>query len=214
MNKIEHKSIKFFDKFFPDHKNIDKMKLQITTEGIYSVSGHHATKHISKIIFKIFGTNKITITDATANNGSDTISFALFFDKVNAIELESVNYSVLKHNVKEYDLKNVELYEGSCLDIIPKICKNIVCQDVIFIDAPWMKNYKEYETVSLYLDKIEISDIFMKYEQYCRIMIFKVPTNYNFNKFFSRVINKKFTVVPYYDKRFNLKFHYIICTAK
>ena len=56
MNRIEKKNIDFFNKYFPTYNKVDKSKLQITTEGIYSVSGVAAASFISKVIFKIFKT--------------------------------------------------------------------------------------------------------------------------------------------------------------
>lgn len=217
MNRIEKKNIDFFNKYFPTYNKVDKSKLQITTEGIYSVSGVAAASFISKIIFKIFKTNKIIITDATANNGSDSIMFAILFSKVNSIELEDTNFKVLKNNLYQYKLKNVSPYKGNSLEIISKLK-----QDVIFIDAPWKKKHKGYEILQIYLykntkensEKIEISEIFNMFKKNCKVMIFKVPLYYDFGYFFTHSKTKKFTVVPFHNEKNKVVFHYIICFTK
>lgn len=217
MNKIEKKNIDFFNKYFPTYNKVDKSKLQITTEGIYSVSGFIAASFISKIIFKIFKTDKIIITDGTANNGSDSIMFAILFKKVNSIELEDINYKVLKNNLEQYKLKNVTTYKGNSLEIISKLN-----QDVIFIDAPWKKNNKGYEILKIYLyknvknnsEKIEISEIYNMFRKQCKLIIFKVPIYYDFGYFFTHAKVKKFTIVPFHNESNRIIFHYILCLTK
>ena len=44
--------------------------------------------------------SKLSITDATACIGGNTISFGKFFSNVHSIEYEDFNYKILDHNVK------------------------------------------------------------------------------------------------------------------
>lgn len=208
MNKIENKNIKFFNKYFQDYKNVDKTKLKITTEGVYSVSGYRSANYLSKQIKRYFKKNDITITDGTGNNGTDTISFGLNFKNVNSIELDDINYSVLENNINVYGLNNVKLYKGSLLNIIPKLK-----QDVIFIDAPWTKNYKEKEIIKLYIDNEEISKIYNDLKKYAKLFIFKVPKNYDFTYFIQNTIKDKYFIISYKDKYENIKFYFIFIST-
>ena len=207
-NKIENVEINFFNKFFQNHKNIDKTKLKITTEGIYSVSGYKSANYLCYLIKKYFKNNNITITDGTGNNGTDTIAFGLNFNNVNSIEIDDVNYKVLKNNVNVYELTNVKLFKGSSLKIIPTLI-----QDVIFIDAPWTKNYKEKETIRLFMDNIEISEIFNNFKKYTKLFIFKVPTNYDFNYFTKNTNATKYSIIAYRNKN-RIVFYYIFISVK
>jgi 16S rRNA G966 N2-methylase RsmD len=205
INKIEKVEISFLNKFFQNHKNIDKTKLKITTEGIYSISGYKAGNYLCSLIKQYLKNNNITITDGTGNNGTDTISFGLNFNKVNSIENNDINYEVLKNNINVYQLTNVKLFKGSSLNIIPTIK-----QDVIFIDAPWTKNYKEKEIIKLFMDNIEISEIFNNLKNYTKLFIFKVPTNYDFN-FFIKNTNtntSNYSIFEYKNKN-RIVFYYI-----
>jgi hypothetical protein len=57
-------------------------------------------------------------------------------------------------------------------------------QDVIYIDAPWGgSDYKTKTEIDLYISNNEISDIYRLFKDKCKIVIFKVPYNYNFNNF-------------------------------
>jgi 16S rRNA G966 N2-methylase RsmD len=208
MNKVEDKDIGFFNKYFQDYKNIDKTKLKITTEGIYSVSGYRSANYLSKQIKRYFKNKDIIITDGTGNNGTDTISFGLNFKSVNSIELDDINYSVLKNNINVYGLKNVKLYKGSSLDIIPTLK-----QDVIFIDAPWTKNYKEKEIIRLYMDNKEISKIYNDLKKYTKLFVFKVPKNYDFTYFIQKTIMDKYFIISYKDKYGNIKFYFIFIST-
>jgi hypothetical protein len=103
MNKIINPTFKILNDTFPDKKNIDKKKLKMTSEGIYSVSGKEGAKFMTKIILKHMKQNKnITVTDCTGNNGSETLMFAKYFAYVNSIEIDDINYQVLKHNINVY----------------------------------------------------------------------------------------------------------------
>jgi len=208
MNRVENKDIGFFNKYFQDYKNIDKTKLKITTEGIYSVSGYISANYLSKQIKRYFKNKDITITDGTGNNGTDTISFGLNFKSVNSIELDNINYNILKNNINVYGLKNVKLYKGSSLDIIPTLK-----QDVVFIDAPWTKNYKETAIIRLYMDNKEISKIYNDLKKYTKLFVFKVPNNYDFTYFIQHTKMEKYFIISYKDKYENIKFYFIFIST-
>jgi hypothetical protein len=193
-------------KSFPPTKHTNKLLL--TTEGIYSVSGYDASKHLAKLILKFFkGKKDLIITDATANNGSDTITLALYFKHINAIEKDNTNFSVLQNNVNVFNLKNISLFHDSLINIIPTIK-----QDIIFLDAPWKTsmdmNYKEQKNLKLFIDNIEISDIYKNFKQYCKLFIFKVPFNYDFSYFIQNTLLQNYSIISYsYHNK--IKFFYI-----
>jgi hypothetical protein len=191
---------------FPDYKDIDKKKLKLTTEGIFSFSGKVASAELCKYISSVFKTNNITITDGTSNNGSDTIAFCLNFKFVNAIELNKVNFQVLKNNIKTYNLKNVNLINDDCLKHI-----GTLKQEVLYFDPPWGGvNYKKEKNLKLYLGELEVSDIYNTYIKNCKVMIFKLPVNYDFNNFVQKTKIKDFVVKSFAVKD-NIKFYYLIC---
>jgi hypothetical protein len=84
---------------FPNIKNVDLKKIKINEEGLYSITRYKDANYISKLIYKFFNSNNITITDATSNVGGNTISFCLYFNNVNAIEINNENYKLLKNNI-------------------------------------------------------------------------------------------------------------------
>lgn len=194
------------NKAFYDYKNIDKTKLQLTNEGLFSFSGKVASDELCKYIFSIFKKKNITITDSTSNNGSDTISFCLNFKYVNAIELNEVNFEVLRNNCNVYKIKNINLINDDCLNHI-----GTLEQDVLYFDPPWGGiDYKKKDRLKLYLGKLELSDIYKNYINNCRIMIFKVPKNYDFNNFIKETQIKDF-IVKSFSINNNIKFYYLIC---
>jgi 16S rRNA G966 N2-methylase RsmD len=210
-NIIEDVSINKIKKIFPNINKIDYTKLKITTEGLYSVSGFLASDHLCNLITKYFKTKNIEITDATANCGSDTISFSLHFKHVNSIELDIVNYNALNNNIKEYNLKNVKIYNDSSLNIIPTLKK----QNCIFIDAPWTgRGYKKNINMKLFLDNKEISEIFIMFKKYSELFIFKVPVNYDFTYFIQNTNLNKYYIHSYSNIQKVIKFYYIFASTK
>ena len=172
-------------KTYPEVPNIDMSKLKISEVGKYSTSQVNGAKQLVYYInryckiFDIDDCNRLTITDGTGNNGSDTIYLALHFSHVNSIEKDPNEYKILKNNVDTYKLKNVNLFNDSTLNLI-KILK----QDIVYIDAPWGGvSYKDHKRVRLYMDDKEISQIYLNNKNHAKLFIFKVPKNYDFNNF-------------------------------
>ncbi|AYV79764.1 MAG: hypothetical protein Faunusvirus47_5 [Faunusvirus sp.] len=162
-------------------------KLEIDTIGSYSISIPDDARAINDIVVKHVkpyilankkdSDKKITIIDATAGVGGNTIAFAQLCDQVNAIELNNDRYRYLVNNVKLYGLKNVIFHNDNFLDIIFD-----VKQDIIFIDPPWGgKKYKHYETIRLNIGQIPLEDIcemIFKVES-AKCVVLKLPKNYD-----------------------------------
>lgn len=160
----------------PDVDGVDRSKAKFTNISINSVS---CDDMLSDIIKKYFDTNKITITDGTANIGSDTIRLALKFKNVNSVEIDKLTFDYLRNNINLYKLNNVNVYNDSILSKIKKLK-----QDVIYIDAPWGgPNYKKFKFIKLYLGSVEISQFYNENKDKAKLFIFKVPKNYDINYF-------------------------------
>ena len=185
MNKIINAELNILNNIFPDDVNIDKSKLQLTTESLYSVSGKDGALFIRDIIYYHMKKNRnITITDGTGNVGSDTLMLAQFFKQVNSIEIDSINYEALKNNINIYKYTNINLINGNAIEQINKLS-----QDVLLIDAPWGgPNYKKHQQLKLYLDNLELADIYNQFKHLIRLFVVKVPFNYNINNLISSTL--------------------------
>jgi 16S rRNA G966 N2-methylase RsmD len=109
-------------------------------------------RQINTVILK-YTQNNITITDATAGIGGNSIQFCKCFKHVICIENNYDTFNVLKQNLKNF--QNNKLYTCSFNAV-----KYITKQDVIFIDPPWGGNdYKLKKRINLYLDNLDVIDI-------------------------------------------------------
>lgn len=199
-----------FLRLFPYLKDKEKaLKLKIDEKSIYYISIREYAAKISNIVKKhlelleIDSKNAI-ITDATAGVGGDTISFALHFKYVYAIEIDKLRAEYLTNNVNIYDLKNVKIVNDDCT----KILNLIENHDVIFIDPPWEPNdesYKNqvklrlplsfYESIEAYCNRL-MDPTYMK--KVPKIIVLKLPKNYDMLHFYKTVKHKN---VYYYDLR-------------
>jgi predicted RNA methylase len=147
----------------------------------------------------------ITITDGTANNGSDTLMLAKYFKQINSIELDKTNYEVLKHNANVYGYTNINLINGNTLEKL-----NEITQDVLLIDAPWGgKLYFKNPQLKLYLDNLELSDIYNQFKHKTKLFVVKVPFNYNINNLISSTLIDKIRIYSY-KKEQRIKFLIIV----
>jgi predicted RNA methylase len=180
------------DFYFPKVKDINLSELKISDIGKYSISKPIDATIINNIILSYFPIGfKITVTDCCANNGGNTINFALKFYKVNSVEINKDEFDILSHNVKTYKLKNVKLIHDDYLNQMM-----LLKQDVVFIDAPWGgTQYFRKKNLDLYLGEMNIIDIVKKlYDKNAfKLCVLKVPKNYNFNNLFNWS-NEKFHI--------------------
>ena len=81
-------------------KKINTYKLKFTSESKYSMTPWCEASIISREIINFFGTNMITVTDATANVGGNTIDFYNNkIDVVNSVEIDKETSDILKNNL-------------------------------------------------------------------------------------------------------------------
>lgn len=167
------------------------MDLKVTNISLYSLTPNYIGAYIISEIKSIMGTDYLTITDMTANVGSDTIRFGMNFKNVNSIEIDKLTYELLSSNVKTYNLKNVNVIKGDSLSEIKKLN-----QDVIYIDPPWGgTEYKNYEYLDLSLGKMDVVDFIKNNINRAKLFVMKVPINFNFNRLLNEIPNNKISIM-------------------
>ena len=163
-------------KIYSNVKKSDLDKLIFTEESLYSVSKIKGSKFLIDVIKQYYRElKKLILTDATANVGSDTINLSYHLKKVNAIEIDEINYRALVNNINVLKIRNIETFNSDSNKIISNLK-----QDIIYVDAPWGgRDYKNKKKLDLYLGNINISQFYLNNKDYAKLFIFKVPYNYN-----------------------------------
>jgi predicted RNA methylase len=110
-----------------------RAKMQMDEEAWYSVTDQRTAERTSKLLLKLDGiTAESTITDGTACVGGNVMSFANYFAKVQAVELDSSRFQMLRNNLKIVGATNVECYNDDFTTNFHRLK-----QDIIFMDPPW-----------------------------------------------------------------------------
>lgn len=165
---------------FPPKEGVDLKKIQITKVGVYSVTSYKSNLETVKIISDAVGKN-ITILDATACVGGDTIGFAMNFDYVISIEKDPVNYKALVNNVDVYGLDNVSCINKNFIEDGIDIVTHRR-PDVVYFDPPWGgKNYHLHDKLDLFLDSKNIKDVVSSILDNVKLIVLKVPSNFNYD---------------------------------
>ena len=219
---------------FPKINNIipDYSLIRMSSTGKYSISRLEdsllTTNEIINFYNNIilnkdnFPTKNITITDATANAGGNTINFALNNLNVNSIELSINEYYRLKNNIDLYKnfTKNVKVLNADCLDLI---YNKKIYQDIIYFDPPWGgPSYKNYKNLGLSLDDKDIVDHIdnLLENKYCSLIVLKGPYNtfIKSHKYLNYVIKFKLNIDKSSSKKYkdyyNLYFFSLIDQKK
>ena len=188
-----------------DNLSIEKYnKLLFTEESIYSSSKIEGSKLLKNIISENFSNKDITITDGTANIGTDSIFLSNYFNKINSVEISNINYNALANNVSVFEKTNINTILGDIIIVI----ENLI-QDVIYIDAPWGgRDYKKNDKMKLFLGDLEILDFYKKFRNKAKVFIFKVPYNYDLD-YLKTYINNKIIIYPF-KKENKIKFFFLL----
>jgi predicted RNA methylase len=184
--------------------------LVMTRESLYSASRNHASAFLCTLIERYMGTRDITVTDGTANVGSDTIQMALWFTRVNAVDISRAHTEALLHNVNVYKLKNVKMFNDDSLVRMAQLK-----QDVLYFDPPWGgPEYKNATSMPLSLSNIDLADVFQLAIEHARLVVFKVPLNFAMENF-TTAMGSGVTVQmrPYKTNYGDTKFIFLLCSA-
>jgi len=166
---------------FPSKEGLDYSKLKITDEGAYSITRWRDADRILNVLRNVLkDIINMTITDATACVGGDTLNFASNFKHVHSIEVNDNNFDVLTNNVNVYGFNNVTLHYGDSTKIFNWNTH------VLYIDPPWGgKDYKQHKNLDLILSSKRLDvwlDEILSRKNRPQYIIIKLPVNYNFNR--------------------------------
>lgn len=200
-NKIVKIKRKQKRKIYSNVKKSDLDKLIFTEESLYSVSKIKGSKFLIDVIRQYYrDPKKLILTDATANVGSDSINLSYHLKKINAIEIDEINYKALVNNINVLKIRNIETFNYDSNEIISNLK-----QDIIYVDAPWGgRDYKNKKKLDLYVGNINISQFYLNNKDYAKLFIFKVPYNYNLE------LMKKVSKVDIHKFMKNGKLSYLI----
>uniref|UniRef100_A0A6C0EQ00 Trimethylguanosine synthase n=1 Tax=viral metagenome TaxID=1070528 RepID=A0A6C0EQ00_9ZZZZ len=166
---------------FPRKEGLDYSALRTTEEGSYSITRRRDAEKILNIMRNIFKDIKtMTITDATACIGGDTLNFAMNFGHVHSIELKVDNFDALTNNVHVYDFNNVTLHNANSVELFNWNTH------VLYIDPPWGgKDYKKHKELDLFISEKRLDcwleDILSRKNR-PQYIVLKLPANYNFKR--------------------------------
>ena len=164
-------------------------KLLITNIGKYSITKPLQGKWIKSILIDFFKVKKLntkflSIIDANAGIGGDTIYFSKYFKNVYSIEKNNIHFDVLTNNIKALHLKNVDLYEGNFMNIINNKDNNLLNnKNILYMDPPWGgPEYKKQKYIDLDIElnepnekklNIVINELFPHFN----VIFLKAPIN-------------------------------------
>jgi len=193
----------YIDKLFPcpPTKKYDNLMID------YETMTYISPPNVSEIITTIIELNipddmsnkDITILDGTACVGGDTISFGKTFGTVISTEIDKNRYNMLVNNVKEFNLYNVVPVNCDCT----KLFTNINFIDIMYFDPPWGgKSYKYEKNLrlkisNLYVDEIINSVIDGNVKCDVKLIVFKLPKNYDLYDLYTRTKSKTYTIYLY-----------------
>jgi predicted RNA methylase len=124
--------------------------------------------------------SSMTITDATACIGGDTLNFASNFLHVHSIEINPENFEVLTNNVEVYGFLNITMHHG---DSVKLFNWNT---NILYIDPPWGgKDYKKHKQLDLFLSGKRLDcwlEEILSRKNRPEFVILKLPANYNFTR--------------------------------
>ena len=207
------------DKLFPPPPGNRYKNLMIDNDSVSYITTPYNSEIISTIIqYHIPNdvlASDLTIFDATAGVGGDTIALAKVFKTVLSCEINQDRFMMLKNNVSIYNLYNVIPLNRDSLDIM----HNINFVDVVYFDPPWGgSDYKSQSRLKLSLGGEDIESVVnnlfdrKKTKSNIKLVALKLPNNYDIKYLYEKTKNdniimylyqlKKITLILYQKKEF------------
>jgi 16S rRNA G966 N2-methylase RsmD len=152
--------------------------------GVLSFTKLDISKQIAQKILELPQISKDSIiTDAMSGIGGNTIAFAQTFKRVNAVELNRACKEMLVHNLDIFNITNVVIYRGYFQEVM-----RVLHQDVVFIDAPWGLDYKEYSELTISVKNengklTRLEKIIINLAKKTKYAVVKLPINYDMDYF-------------------------------
>ena len=185
--------------YFPDRPGLDPQRLQITRVGRYSITRPEHAAMVSEAIKSftalVTRSEAVSIVDATACVGGNTLSFLDYFQLVTAIELSSVHFYILRQNLNAYGFDDgcgrLRLVNADFTQVLFTLCS-----DVVFLDPPWNNSgplpeiwHDRKRDLMLYLSDTPIYSIISEILQTgrARVVALKAPSNVNLNLLMRRL---------------------------
>jgi predicted RNA methylase len=181
------------DFFFSHLSRLDRSRMQLDQEAVYSVSEPRLAGEITAIAqARNPGEPPFTtVLDACACVGGNVLSFAEEFEHVHAVEFDETRWKMLQNNVKaglpSRVAARVTCYHGSCVDLIrgapgaPEV--PLASVQVAFFDPPWGGvDYVKASSVDLMFGDVNMASLVVPLVAKCpalRSLIIKGPRNLN-----------------------------------
>ncbi len=185
-------------RYFPYKSLVDFSKLKISKIGRYSISkasqADQMSMHIANNInrLNLGQASSMSIVDATAGIGGNTLSFMRYFHHVVAIEKDPDHFHMLKNNMAVYGFT-----ESAALRLVNADFTHIYRElpgSVYFIDPPWNSDdewYSRKKDLMLYLSDTPIFHVvnLLFSLSTTKLVNLKVPHNFDFNLFIKKINN-------------------------
>lgn len=167
--------------------------IQIDQVASFSVTESKSADVMSKLICKHCRANPKTLTifDGMSCVGGNTLSFAKYFGKVIANELDFSRYHMLMHNVttlmREQQPNNpcnhIDYYNTSVLSLMHMPTSATFGYHIIFFDPEWGgPGYKEHGTdITLVVGDVPVEEVIVSLGavRTLQMIALKLPTTYN-----------------------------------
>ena len=148
-----------FRKAFPRVPGKVRRRLRLSTVAAYSITRPTRAAWVSRTIRELLGeARRIVLTDATANVGGNTASFATHFEEVHAVELVPLHCDMLRNNLGVLEPVAASRVSVHCGDFLDHM--GALRQHVVFMDPPWGgPGYATRTSLSLSLGGKDVAEV-------------------------------------------------------
>lgn len=185
-------------KYFPFHPQVDYSKLRITKIGRYSITKPEHAEQISGHLIHVCQmiglgpVSNLTIVDATAGIGGNTLSFLRYFKKVIAVEIQKEHFDILESNLRCYQFTEQQSHLLKLFNSDYTLIHRNVPSDIVFLDLPWNNDeiwYSKKRDLMLYLSGVPLFILVSNVFRFAtaKLVALKVPYNFDFSGFIRRI---------------------------
>lgn len=168
------------------------MQIHMTSTAFYSVTPCKFANQVARVIKTVLEgmrpEGRYAIVDGTSCIGGDVKAFATLFERVIAIELDTLTYQYLCRNVELWNLSSiVSTHHNDVVSLIPTLSKLVEIDKFdtlcLYLDAPWGgPEYRTKTKLKLELSRVFVCNVVVQaFEKnpMLHLCVLKLPRNYD-----------------------------------
>ena len=175
--------------YFAQMSAEQRAQMRMDDVGTYSVTDMRSADATSRLICEQLGVSaeqaraQVRVVDGCACVGGNAISFGKHFASTTAVEFSASRCDMLRHNLDVLGLgRSVQVVNADFVRMATS--RSVGRSDAVFLDPPWGgEGYRAQKSIDISMGGMALSEICAALSGCTKLVVMKLPTNFNMPPF-------------------------------